>query len=170
MRRRAPSGREYPSPALGNQQAMHVTVAAAGDIHCSEEERTRLQTAFADADRRADLILLAGDLTTYGEPEQGAVLADVTREIETPILPCSGTTTGTQTGTKSSPRRFVTAGSDCSSGPPRPATSTVSRSGSRGRKASSEASPTPCYRTSASRSCGGSTPRRARRSRPSTAG
>ena len=69
---------------------MHVTVAAAGDIHCSEEERTRLQTAFADADRRADLILLAGDLTTYGEPEQGAVLADVTREIETPIFAVLG--------------------------------------------------------------------------------
>jgi Icc-related predicted phosphoesterase len=69
---------------------MHVTVAAAGDIHCSEEERTRLQAAFGEADRRADLILLAGDLTTYGEPEQGAVLADVTREIETPIFAVLG--------------------------------------------------------------------------------
>jgi len=69
---------------------MRITVAAAGDIHCSEEVRPRLQAAFAEADRRADLILLAGDLTTYGEPEQAAVLADVTREIETPIVAVLG--------------------------------------------------------------------------------
>jgi uncharacterized protein len=69
---------------------MRIKVAAAGDIHCSEEERVRLQNAFAEADRRADVILLAGDLTTYGEPEQGAVLADVTREIETPIFAVLG--------------------------------------------------------------------------------
>jgi uncharacterized protein len=69
---------------------MRIRIAAAGDIHCSEEERTRLRSAFADADRQADIILLAGDLTTYGEPEQGAVLADVTREIETPIFAVLG--------------------------------------------------------------------------------
>jgi uncharacterized protein len=69
---------------------MRIRVAAAGDIHCAEEERTRLQAAFAEADRQADIILLAGDLTTYGEPEQGAVLADVTREIDTPIFAVLG--------------------------------------------------------------------------------
>lgn len=69
---------------------MRISIAAAGDIHCAEEERTRLQSAFAEADRRADIILLAGDLTTYGEPEQGAVLADVTREFETPTFAVLG--------------------------------------------------------------------------------
>ena len=69
---------------------MRIMVAAAGDIHCSEEERVRLQAAFTEADRQADIILLAGDLTTYGEPEQGAVLADVTRDIETPIFAVLG--------------------------------------------------------------------------------
>lgn len=69
---------------------MGIRIAAAGDIHCAEEERTRLQEAFAEADRAADLILLAGDLTTYGEPEQGAVLAEVTREVETPIVAVLG--------------------------------------------------------------------------------
>jgi uncharacterized protein len=69
---------------------MQIRVAAAGDIHSAEEERTRLQAAFAEAESRADLILLAGDLTTYGEPEQAAVLADVTRELETPIFAVLG--------------------------------------------------------------------------------
>ena len=69
---------------------MRIRIAAAGDIHCSEEERSRLENAFLDADRGSDLILLAGDLTTYGEPEQAAVLADVTREIDTPIFAVLG--------------------------------------------------------------------------------
>jgi Icc-related predicted phosphoesterase len=69
---------------------VRVRIAAAGDIHCSEEERSRLENAFLDADRGSDLILLAGDLTTYGEPEQAAVLADVTREIDTPIFAVLG--------------------------------------------------------------------------------
>lgn len=69
---------------------MRIRIAAAGDIHCSEEERSRLETAFAEADRQADLILLAGDLTTYGEPEQAAVLAEVTRGIATPIFAVLG--------------------------------------------------------------------------------
>jgi uncharacterized protein len=75
---------------LGNQERMRIRIAAAGDIHCAEEERTRLQAAFAEADREADAILLAGDLTTYGEPEQGAVLADVTRDLATPIFAVLG--------------------------------------------------------------------------------
>jgi Icc-related predicted phosphoesterase len=69
---------------------MQIRIAAAGDIHCAEEERSRLQAALAEADRQADLILLAGDLTTYGEPEQAAVLADVSREVETPIFAVLG--------------------------------------------------------------------------------
>jgi uncharacterized protein len=69
---------------------MQIRIAAAGDIHAAEEERARLQAAFEDAGRLSDLILLAGDLTTYGEPEQAAVLADVSREIETPIFAVLG--------------------------------------------------------------------------------
>ncbi|HEY7705651.1 MAG TPA: metallophosphoesterase [Gaiellaceae bacterium] len=69
---------------------MTIRVAAAGDIHCSEEERSRLETAFMDAERESDLILLAGDLTTYGEPEQAAVLADVTRGIGVPVFAVLG--------------------------------------------------------------------------------
>jgi Icc-related predicted phosphoesterase len=75
---------------LGNQGGTRIRIAAAGDIHCAEEERTRLQAAFTEADRQADIIVLAGDLTTYGEPEQGAVLAEVTRDIETPIFAVLG--------------------------------------------------------------------------------
>jgi Icc-related predicted phosphoesterase len=69
---------------------MAVRIAAAGDIHCSEEERARLETAFMEAERESDLVLLAGDLTTYGEPEQAQVLADVVRGIGVPVYAVLG--------------------------------------------------------------------------------
>ena len=58
--------------------ARPIRIAAAGDIHCSPENRERAEAAFDEVDD-ADLILLAGDLTTHGEPEQAAVLADIAR-------------------------------------------------------------------------------------------
>jgi Icc-related predicted phosphoesterase len=67
-----------------------LTIAAAGDIHCSEDNRDAVATAFAAIDGDVDAVLLAGDLTTHGEPEQGAVLADACRGMETPVLAVLG--------------------------------------------------------------------------------
>lgn len=46
-----------------------IRVAAAGDIHAAEPLRERLTHAFAALPGQADVVLLAGDLTTHGEPE-----------------------------------------------------------------------------------------------------
>jgi Icc-related predicted phosphoesterase len=67
-----------------------IRIAAAGDIHCSEENRLAVAAAFDEAERDADLILLAGDLTTYGEPEQAEVLADICRRRPTPVVAVLG--------------------------------------------------------------------------------
>jgi Icc-related predicted phosphoesterase len=67
-----------------------IRIAAAGDIHCSEENRVAVAAAFDEAERDADLILLAGDLTTYGEPEQAALLAQICAEISTPVIAVLG--------------------------------------------------------------------------------
>jgi Icc-related predicted phosphoesterase len=64
----------------------HVRVAAAGDVHCSPENRDAVMTAFDAIDGQADVVLLAGDLTTHGEPEQAEVLADACRGMETPVV------------------------------------------------------------------------------------
>jgi Icc-related predicted phosphoesterase len=66
-----------------------IRIAAAGDIHCSPENREHVEAAFARVDD-LDLILLAGDLTTHGEPEQGAVLADIARAAKPPIVAVLG--------------------------------------------------------------------------------
>jgi uncharacterized protein len=67
-----------------------VRVAASGDIHASEPHRRRVHDAFADLQGRADLVLLAGDLTTHGEPEQAAVLAEAVRSVDLPVYAVLG--------------------------------------------------------------------------------
>ena len=67
-----------------------ICVAAAADIHGSEVHRERLAKAFAGLDARADLVLLAGDLTTHGEPEQAAVVADACRLLRVPVVAVLG--------------------------------------------------------------------------------
>jgi uncharacterized protein len=67
-----------------------IRVAAAADIHCSEETRGEVGAAFQKVDSEADVILLAGDLTTYGLPEQAQVLADVAGAVEAPIVAILG--------------------------------------------------------------------------------
>jgi Icc-related predicted phosphoesterase len=65
-------------------------VAAAGDVHCSEANRDQIAAAFGEVDGTVELILLAGDLTTHGDPDQAAVLADACRSLETPVIAVLG--------------------------------------------------------------------------------
>jgi Icc-related predicted phosphoesterase len=67
-----------------------IRIAAAGDIHASETERERVETAFASLAGEVDLVLLAGDLTTCGDPEEAAVLADACRNLDVPVLAVLG--------------------------------------------------------------------------------
>jgi Icc-related predicted phosphoesterase len=67
-----------------------LTIAAAGDLHCAEPLRERVERAFRRMREEADLILLAGDLTTQGEPAQALVLADACRDIDVPVLAVLG--------------------------------------------------------------------------------
>jgi Icc-related predicted phosphoesterase len=46
--------------------------------------------AFADLEGKADLVLLAGDLTTYGEPEQAQVLAEAAGSLSIPVVAVLG--------------------------------------------------------------------------------
>jgi uncharacterized protein len=67
-----------------------VRIAAAGDIHCHEGNREQTAAAFAALEGRADLVLLAGDLSTHGEPEQAEILAAAVRGLDIPIFTVLG--------------------------------------------------------------------------------
>ena len=76
--------------AANLRSGARMRVAAAGDVHCCEENRDAVAAAFDAIDGEADVVLLAGDLTTHGEPEQAAVLADACRGMETPVIAVLG--------------------------------------------------------------------------------
>jgi Icc-related predicted phosphoesterase len=67
-----------------------VTIAAAGDVHASEVTRERIAESFEALEPQVDLVLLAGDLTTLGEPEQAEVLADACRDLHVPVCAVLG--------------------------------------------------------------------------------
>jgi Icc-related predicted phosphoesterase len=67
-----------------------VRIAAAGDVHASEATRSRIVDAFQAIQREADIVLLAGDLTTHGEPEQAEVLAGAVRGLQVPVAAVLG--------------------------------------------------------------------------------
>jgi Icc-related predicted phosphoesterase len=75
----------------GSDEQARVRIAAAGDIHCGAgTDRDAVTASFADAASRVDLILLAGDLTTHGEPEQAEIIAEACRGLDVPVIAVLG--------------------------------------------------------------------------------
>jgi Icc-related predicted phosphoesterase len=56
-----------------------IRIAAVGDVHCTKTSTGRLAPVFAEAARQADVLVLCGDLTDYGLPEEAHVLS---KELE----------------------------------------------------------------------------------------
>jgi uncharacterized protein len=68
-----------------------IRIAATGDIHLGREgDEERWAESFAGLRERVDLVLLAGDLTTHGEPEQAAILAAAAAGLDVPVLAVLG--------------------------------------------------------------------------------
>jgi len=61
-----------------------IRVAAVGDVHMSEDARGSLHEAFAALPDRADVLLLAGDLTRTGTEDELQVLLD---ELDAAAVP-----------------------------------------------------------------------------------
>ena len=76
--------------SLAEQPEHPARIAAVGDLHCREAQRDEIAAAFAEIEREVDVILLAGDLTTHGEPGQALILADACRPLQTPVLTVLG--------------------------------------------------------------------------------
>src|SRR5687768_10114831 len=67
-----------------------LRVAAAGDIHCRESRRDEVEAAFAALEGKADLALIAGDLTSHGAPEEAQILADAAQRVDAPVVAVLG--------------------------------------------------------------------------------
>jgi Icc-related predicted phosphoesterase len=67
-----------------------VRIAAVGDVHFSADSSGVLKPALENLAARADVLLLAGDLTRRGLPREAAVLASELRDVEVPVLAVLG--------------------------------------------------------------------------------
>lgn len=72
------------------QHSGTVRIAAAGDIHVREGTEEQVRASFAELRGKADLVLLAGDLTTCGDPKEAEVLARACRDLELPVVAVLG--------------------------------------------------------------------------------
>src|SRR3978361_2210973 len=63
-----------------------VRVAAIADLHCTKTSQGAFQALFARITESADIVVIAGDLTDYGLPEEAAVLA---RELTALRIPAA---------------------------------------------------------------------------------
>lgn len=67
-----------------------VRFAAVGDLHCRVESAGQLRAFFAEAGEAADALLLCGDLTDYGLPEETHVLVSEMADVRVPIIAVLG--------------------------------------------------------------------------------
>jgi Icc-related predicted phosphoesterase len=68
-----------------------VRVAAVADLHCTRTSQGLFQQLFAEINSRADVLLLCGDLTDHGLPEEAHVLArELTGVLKVPTLAVLG--------------------------------------------------------------------------------
>ncbi|MFF4803161.1 metallophosphoesterase [Streptomyces sp. NPDC001351] len=65
-------------------------VAAVGDIHLGPESHGVLRPAFETLPDCADLLLLAGDLTRHGTPEEALVVAKEVEDLAVPVVAVLG--------------------------------------------------------------------------------
>lgn len=67
-----------------------IRVAAVGDIHMGADSQGLLRPAFDTLPDCADLLLLAGDLTRHGTPEEAGVVAREVRGLAVPVVAVLG--------------------------------------------------------------------------------
>jgi len=94
------AGRGFPGLSLPEGTGMGVAptplmttsvrVAAVGDLHCTRASEGAFQPLFAKVGEEADVLLLCGDLTDYGTPEEARVLAKELGATKLPKLAVLG--------------------------------------------------------------------------------
>ena len=69
----------------------HLRVAAVGDIHVSRHSQGAFQPLFAQITSTADVLVLCGDFTDYGLPDEARILArELTAAVKVPVVAVLG--------------------------------------------------------------------------------
>lgn len=67
-----------------------IRIAAVGDVHVGADSRGRLRPQYEHLAENADALLVAGDLTRCGSPDEARVLADEVRGLDVPVVAVLG--------------------------------------------------------------------------------
>src|SRR4029079_4536062 len=67
-----------------------VRLAAVADLHCTKTSQGAFQNLFTSISEAADVLLLAGDLTDYGLPDEARVLAKELTAVHIPMAAVLG--------------------------------------------------------------------------------
>lgn len=67
-----------------------VRIAAVGDVHMADDLRGRYAPALAELTGRADVLLVAGDLTQHGTLDEAAVFAEEFAASDVPVVAVLG--------------------------------------------------------------------------------
>lgn len=67
-----------------------LRIAAVGDIHLGEDVRGQYRRKLAGIEERADVFMLAGDLTRHGTLDEGRLVADELRGLPIPTVAVLG--------------------------------------------------------------------------------
>jgi Icc-related predicted phosphoesterase len=67
-----------------------IRVAAVGDLHAGTDSAGTIRPAFDDVEERADVLVLAGDLTRRGTPEEARTLAEEVAGVSVPVVAVLG--------------------------------------------------------------------------------
>jgi Icc-related predicted phosphoesterase len=70
----------------GAGEEVTIRIAACADVHCRADRPNATVEALAGLDGVADILLLAGDLTTLGLPEEARTLAKALGGLEIPVV------------------------------------------------------------------------------------
>jgi len=69
----------------------HLRVAAIGDLHVAKGSQGMFQPLFAQVSASADVLLICGDFTDYGLPDEARILArELTASLKIPVIAVLG--------------------------------------------------------------------------------
>jgi Icc-related predicted phosphoesterase len=76
---------------MGERTTSHLRIAAVGDLHVSKTSQGKFQALFAQISGSADVLVLCGDFTDYGLPDEARVLArELATSVKIPVIAVLG--------------------------------------------------------------------------------
>ena len=128
-----------------------IRIAAVGDIHVGTDSDDRLVDAFAGIEEHADVLLLAGDLTKCGTPDEARVVVHEFEQVTVPMVAVLGNHDHHDGRPEAVADILGNAGCTCSKATPSCSTCPAVGSASPASRASAAVSPVPTRPPSASR-------------------